>query len=1192
MAGLVLGAIGGYFFGPIGFAIGSMIGNLLFPGKGTEGPRLSNLKVQQSTYGQMIPIIYGTMRVGGNVTWQTDLIEHEHHSGGKGGAENTTYSYGASFMVQLCEGPIGGVSRVWADGTVIWNTDGSVGQGFPFTLYFGDEDQLPDPTMEAIEGVGNVPAYRGTAYIVADDWDVEKWGNRIPNLNFEVSQKGADGNLHVVRQNLDIADTYLDFTTIFRWDFTNVIQTGDTADDPSLTTAIGSQRNFDQALDLITPPTDLATAFPGRLWWGPTPHYRGIGIYKYSNGDTKPLWLTQNFDAFTSDSDVAPPIVTPTVTAEYDSGIYIPKDEAKFLHAAGIPDSLHVRGATLSGDGTKLFVFTNADEASTCDTWWLIEDGLNTDTGTISPRVSFDDITGQQGNASRNDALSVEDNGRWFWFYKGSDGIVSLYKISGMGGNMALVTGLGTLTLGTDTGGTSGSILAFQEGYAGLARGKGLWLLSRLGDAADNTTLAEIVLDLSVRAGLDPSEVDVAELTDVVDGYIIQNQQTCRDSISPLRSAYYFDAVESAGVAKFVKRGADAAAVIADIDLGAQVPGDTAPPLVSVRRAQEVDLPAILNVSYINAQNDYQIGTQLSQRQVVQSELTIGIQLGISMTDAKAKQIANTLLYTAWIERRNYTFALSRKYAYLEPTDVIEAHGYEIRILSKSDGAGGIIQFEGVASVTGVWEQVPLPVAPIGFTPSTPPTVPQATKLILFDIPMVTDADDQEGFRAGMAGAVSPAWAGGSLYQSTDGGTSFSAIASTGSRTIMGTVTALPVRVFASGNIFDENSIFQVTIGPGGGDLTSINELAVLNGGNMAVLGAEILQFKNATLIGAGVYELTGLLRGRRGTEWAISQHATGEVFALLSTTLDIDAQLSQLGQTLHYKSVTSGQPLAGAIDYPFVNTGNALRPYTPVQLGGGVLGDGDVRLSWRRRTRIGGAWNNLVEVPLSESDEVYIVQIWDATYTQCARIYIVQGIIIDAQPAGRYYSADMITDFGAAQKDVFFSVQQLGTYQISRLALGSVPGGGVSNTDPLAQVTPYGAPPGPPPDTGCTLPVIDTALAWANTTSTFTPLPTGYDWVLKLTTGSSALTGMGLITGTEFAGDPPTVRHASLGTSPCGTPLVGTKKDGTSFSIPFYMVDNPDPALYPTLDVDTDYYLSITTDADSSIIVELKLPT
>ncbi|MCB2103560.1 MAG: host specificity protein, partial [Rhodobacteraceae bacterium] len=47
-------------------------------------------------------------------------------------------------------------------------------------------DQLPDPKIEAVEGTGTVPAYRGIAYVVFEDLDVTRFGNRVPQFSFEV----------------------------------------------------------------------------------------------------------------------------------------------------------------------------------------------------------------------------------------------------------------------------------------------------------------------------------------------------------------------------------------------------------------------------------------------------------------------------------------------------------------------------------------------------------------------------------------------------------------------------------------------------------------------------------------------------------------------------------------------------------------------------------------------------------------------------------------------------------------------------------------------------------------------------------------------------------------------------------------------------------------------------------------------
>ena len=182
MAALALGAVGGYFFGPIGFLIGSALGNWLDPPK---GPQLNDLKLQTSQYGDMIPLLYGQARLAGEVIWQTDLMPNQQ--GGKGGP--IYYTYSASWAVKICKGPVGGLLRIWADSTIIWDvTAGSTvnNSAIPLTFYRGVETAGPDPTMQGVLGAGNVPAFRDDCVAVFDNMDLSNYGNRLPTLSFEV----------------------------------------------------------------------------------------------------------------------------------------------------------------------------------------------------------------------------------------------------------------------------------------------------------------------------------------------------------------------------------------------------------------------------------------------------------------------------------------------------------------------------------------------------------------------------------------------------------------------------------------------------------------------------------------------------------------------------------------------------------------------------------------------------------------------------------------------------------------------------------------------------------------------------------------------------------------------------------------------------------------------------------------------
>src|SRR5690606_18989127 len=60
-----------------------------------------------------------------------------------------------------------------------------------FTYYPGDYTQLPDPHIEAIEGVGNVSAYRGTAYVVFHNFDTTDYGGVPPQFFFETATEAT-----------------------------------------------------------------------------------------------------------------------------------------------------------------------------------------------------------------------------------------------------------------------------------------------------------------------------------------------------------------------------------------------------------------------------------------------------------------------------------------------------------------------------------------------------------------------------------------------------------------------------------------------------------------------------------------------------------------------------------------------------------------------------------------------------------------------------------------------------------------------------------------------------------------------------------------------------------------------------------------------------------------------------------------
>lgn len=197
MAQVVLSGVGQAVGGSLGAVIGSTLGRAidqrvvagLEPAR-QRGPRLETLKVQGTAEGAPMPCVFGRARVTGQVIWAARFLEgRKTSSGGKGGPRTVEYDYSLSFAVALSEGEVDGIGRVWADGRPM---DLS---GVTMRLHRGGAEQTPDPLIEAVEGTA--PAYRGTAYVVFEDLPLGPYGNRPPQLAFEVFRRagGAEPRL-------------------------------------------------------------------------------------------------------------------------------------------------------------------------------------------------------------------------------------------------------------------------------------------------------------------------------------------------------------------------------------------------------------------------------------------------------------------------------------------------------------------------------------------------------------------------------------------------------------------------------------------------------------------------------------------------------------------------------------------------------------------------------------------------------------------------------------------------------------------------------------------------------------------------------------------------------------------------------------------------------------------------------------
>ena len=1055
VAGNAIGAaIGGTFLGVAaatwGGVAGGLVGNLLFApdGPNIQGPRLGDLKSQSSALGMPIPIVYGTARLAGNMIWSAPITETAHvteSGGGKGGggsSTQTSYTYAQSFAIAICDCEIAGVLRIWANGELIYNVsttaDAATGEASAdvanlMTVYYGTETQTASSLIEADVGAGDTPAYRGTAYVTFENMQLADYGNRAPNLEFEVISMAA-GSAEIALTALSSAVVEAARVECFctAGKYTYLLLS---------TQILRIYNTSDPANPVLLSSTDIDTdSFDNPAQMEPIL----IGNYVVLKRTNTLVGSIQ----FVNVEDPAAPFLIPASSFSvggfssalvYHNG-WIYCSAASDLYYIDVRDPYNMVSVSLAFpagmQGGGLWIDGDYLYVSDYGTDPLLIYEISTGVPTLAASVA-----GVAGD-------SICGTNKSNYMYVPSTATLKIYDITDpllpvvvatpaltiadldhtLGDNFAVYligSNLSLYSLATPSAPVLVNALTLSGSGSAMMRTAGNLIVGCRGTTwqtfgIGGATLAATVTDICTRAGLTTGDIDVTDLTDTLDGYIVTRSRA-RDQIKQLAQAYFFDAVESAGVNKFVTRGGASVFDIAEDDLAAHPYGSETPPSLIKARQQEMELPVELAVQYLETAAAYQIGTQASQRLTTSSQNKQSINLALAMSATKAKQIADVLMYDAWTARTAFDFATGWKYAHLEPTDVgtLTKGGrtYTVRIVSE-DTSGGIGNRQAVLEDTSVYTQtataaaLPVPADTVRLIP--------LTWLKMLDIPLLRDQDDGYGFYVAACG-YTDAWAGAQMYKSTDdGGTwaSFSAAifnaASIGvATTILGTFTQ---------NIFDESG--SVTVTMRNGELSSDTEINVLNGANVALLGDEIIQFKNATLVSTGIYTLTGLLRGRLGTEWARSTHAVGDDFIVLTTTttyLTVGAS-AEYDLARLYRGVSFGKFLEDASDVSFTNTAVAQTPYSPVQLGGGRNAALDITINWIRRTRIAGGWLNNADSVLGEASEAYEVEIYSSnTYVTVKRT--ITGL---SSPTTTYTAAQQTTDFGSTQATIYFIVYQI----------------------------------------------------------------------------------------------------------------------------------------------------------------------
>lgn len=240
------------------------------------------------------------------------------------------------------------------------------------------------------------------------------------------------------------------------------------------------------------------------------------------------------------------------------------------------------------------------------------------------------------------------------------------------------------------------------------------------------------------------------------------------------------------------------------------------------------------------------------------------------------------------------------------------------------------------------------------------------SQIVAMELPWDGTGDGTTATIRVAATAATAGWTGASLYAELPDDT-LQPLGSTGRRrAVAGTV--MTVLGPASPLLFDSTSSVDIELAASDLALPNATWAQLMQGANLALIGTELVQFGLAQRISGSKWRLSSFLRGRGGTEHAVSDHFPGEPFALINGTL-VGIEATPPGDPGASRILALGLGDIAPATSQVINAGLTLRPLSPVHGRATRLPDGKIRLVWTRRARGAWAWLDAVDAPLGEAD-------------------------------------------------------------------------------------------------------------------------------------------------------------------------------------------------------------------------------
>lgn len=963
------GAIGlavGFFLGApaLGYAIGSFIGATFGDRPVPRGPALGDIAEQTAREGGARPIVFGLSKpIAGNIIWKRPLTKRWVK---KDGYEVETPF--RTYAVGICEGPISGFVRVWRNGKKVFDIEDpeftatnfsiaalsglqllalSFGLKAPsilaaafgtknstflskVRLYNGAYDQTADPLMIQDHGA-QACAHQGTAYMVVIDEDETDVGGAVPEWTFQVlagETPLAYGEFGVVREVFDsgisTVRTFPEGVNKVRF---LVVGAGARASN-----YYGNPGAGGEVVDAYVELRDdrkVGIQVANGTW--PSNDPTSIGVYNNSK--------IRYFDGTS--------VVEGAITAKMGSGgldesVLTPGANGAGMAVTGWEGwgtGFGWHGYYVRGSGVSYLV----EERTPPNAGNYYKDGLERfplDRGlaaTLGPSTASDELFVRRygGNTGGRACFHVNSRSNVSIYYGGSGGAgspggdaeIGKHGEAGSGVNLGSIFGYDLGANGVfGAGAKKGDPTPPQNSGCGSATADPIYgvvvalyynpeVWSGIDDPANTTTLRSVIKRICNRRGIPDDRLDLSDghFDQPCDGITVTFDYPAAEAINALCGAFQFDVAEVDNKLVFVPRGGDAVATITEGDMV-----DDDADIDDVTRSDSISIPRVLHLLHCDTDAGILNASKQTSERVgdARSMDEVTLETPVLMGKDKAAQLVS-IMHSQVVEeaKGQLRFALPEKWAWLTPTNpiVVQFGGQSVRArIQECEILDGFQNYVAVrdrqSAYTSNVQGLPAPSRTETFG-----NVPGPSLLVPLDIPLLQDIDDRIGYYVAVSGVL-PSWSGASIEMSRDGGSTYLAIANTRRPATIGALADdLPDH---PRDYPDVTHQLRVRLLTPGATLAAASFADLLNRRNLAAIGSpstgwELVSFAEVSGPVDGVWTLTTLLRGRRGTESRNHEVAGGDapMFVLLDLAAlqFIEVNATDLGAELTLRATSYG---------------------------------------------------------------------------------------------------------------------------------------------------------------------------------------------------------------------------------------------------------------------------------------------